>query len=82
MKRYGTFLSAFVFAMSLFGAAACSGAGGGCGGATEEELDEQAKSVTQNVTTTCGSGTHLEGNTCVKNAQTQTQKVTTLGGTQ
>ncbi len=79
MKRYGTLLSAFVFAMSLFGAAACQGGGGGCGGETEESLDEEAKSKTQVLTTTCGGGTHLEGNVCVKNASSQTQKVTTLG---
>lgn len=80
MKRIGTLLTAFVLAMSMFGAAAC-GEGGGCGGPTEEELDSQAQSTTQQVTTTCGAGTRLVGNTCVRNATTpvQTQSATTLG---
>lgn len=85
MKHIGMILSAFVFGMSVFGSAACSGAGGGCGGETEESLEEQTRSSTQKITTTCGGGTHLVGNTCVRNtpvqtqSQTQTQTQTTLG---
>ncbi len=80
MKRFSVLIPAFVLGMSLFGAVACSGGGSGCG-PTEEELDEQATSATQRITTTCGPGTRLEGNTCVRNVtQTQTQSVTTLGG--
>lgn len=71
MKRISTLIPALFVGLSLFGAAACSGGGSGCG-PTEEELDEQTKSKTQQITTTCGAGTHLEGNTCVRNAQTTT----------
>lgn len=77
MKRM---LSATVFSMALFGATACGSGGSGCGGGeTEESLDQQTQSATQQVTTTCGPGTHLEGSTCVRNAQAQTQRATTLG---
>lgn len=79
MKRITTTLiPALIVGASLFGAAACGGSGSGCG-PTEEELDEQAKSKTQQVTTTCGPGTHLEGTVCVRNSQPATQSATTLG---
>lgn len=67
MKRISALVSTFVFGAALFGASACSmGAGSGCG-PTEAELDEQATNVTNRTVVTCGPGTHLEGNTCVRN---------------
>jgi hypothetical protein len=79
MKRISASIAIGVLGMSLFGAAACSGAGGSGCGPTEEELDAQATSATQTNRVTCGPGTHLDGNTCVRNT-VQTQSVTTLGG--
>ncbi|MDX6771122.1 MAG: hypothetical protein SF051_16450 [Elusimicrobiota bacterium] len=79
MKSLSTVVGAFVLAMSVFGAVACSGGGSGCG-PTEEELNEQAESSTNQITTTCGPGTRLEGNTCVRNTQPVQTQATTLGG--
>lgn len=60
---------AAVLAFSLISVTGCTGAGSGCG-PSEEELDEQASAGTQRVTVTCGPGTRLEGNVCVRNGGT------------
>jgi hypothetical protein len=72
---------AAVLAVSLIAVTGCSGAGSGCG-PSEEELDEQARSGTQRVTVTCGPGTRLEGNVCVRNQGTTgtNNQPTTLTG--
>jgi hypothetical protein len=67
---------AAVLAFSLISVTGCSGGGTGCG-PTEEELDEQARAGTQRVTVTCGPGTRLEGNVCVRNGGTGTTGTTT-----
>lgn len=79
MKRISLIGLGLLLAASCLGAAACGQGGQGCGGPTEQELDEQARSKTQQITTTCGPGTHLEGTVCVRNTQTTGTTATTLG---
>lgn len=84
MKRLALLGPLTVLTLSLAAVTGCGGSGGGSGcGPSEEELDEQARSGTQRVTTTCGPGTRLEGNVCVRTgssgATSTQQQPTTLG---
>lgn len=82
MKRFALLGPLTVLTLSLVAVTGCSGGSGSGCGPSEEELDEQARSGTQRVTTTCGPGTHLEGNVCVRNGgtgSTSAPQPTTLG---
>lgn len=74
MRASSLLLCAATLAAAL-GAAACQDAGGaGCGGPTEAELDELARSKIDSNSITCGPGTKQVGNVCerVDGPSTQT----------
>jgi hypothetical protein len=64
MKTWLLRAAALGLAASLSGAVACGGSSSGCGGST---TDNNSSSVPQQQLT-CGTGTHLDGSQCVKDA--------------